>query len=596
MFALILAASLLVELQTTTTSCRKEDGDCQRYLPDEVTLLQTSSKLETSSSKPGKATVVASKGKLAAKETPKPEQRKLASVAKHLTILGDNKTTNKSSNTSSSSWLKVEKPKDQPWNLVKLDLWQHPHAQCLDGSAGSFYIQKSKTDDASQKWVIHHQGGSWCTLDVPDRDKGWEQVEHCLQRTTRALGSSVPLSSTLDSKQTESVKNGELSADKRVNPMMHDWNHVYLNYCDGGSFSGRNVTPTIYHDCTDEKDDKSCSTRELHFKGHYVLEAAMKTLLEKHNMTNAEEVVLSGCGSGGLAVLLHADQWRAALPEKTFTAALVDSGFFLDWSLNSPESEPRDFGNQLRSVFRLHNSSGSMHAECLHRQSSLGDPASACFFPEHATSYLQVPTFTAQSMVDSFQLKAVLGIDAADNDKDKKEEIKEQVNAYRNYMALAMNMSLLSHPQNGAFVSSCQYHCGQFNSLNIDGRHISDAFGKWYESRHASFKNETTSSMEPENSLRLWQDREWKCHDCCDPGKLVTEKEIREKDDKEGKPDTLEETTTKGKAGKEVEAGATATDKAAVESEGVSSLSEDADKKEEVDTKTAPKSITETDE
>ena len=27
-----------------------------------------------------------------------------------------------------------------------------------------------------------------------------------------------------------------LSRDPRLNPMMHDWNHVFLPYCDGGGW------------------------------------------------------------------------------------------------------------------------------------------------------------------------------------------------------------------------------------------------------------------------------------------------------------------------------------------------------------------------
>merc|ERR1711959_407560 len=102
-----------------------------------------------------------------------------------------------------------------------------------------------------------------------------------------------------------------------------------MNYCDGGSFSGRNATPTIVHACTDESKNETCSTRELHFKGNYILQAAMQTLIEEYNLQSATDVVLSGCGSGGLAVLLHGDQWKAALPATTLVTALVDSGFFL---------------------------------------------------------------------------------------------------------------------------------------------------------------------------------------------------------------------------------------------------------------------------
>ena len=33
---------------------------------------------------------------------------------------------------------------------------------------------------------------------------------------------------------------GYFSADEKVNPMMHNWNSVFLRYCDGGSLKKRN--------------------------------------------------------------------------------------------------------------------------------------------------------------------------------------------------------------------------------------------------------------------------------------------------------------------------------------------------------------------
>lgn len=424
------------------------------------------------------------------------------------------------------------------WKLHKLDLWKYPHAQCLDGSPGSFYLRNASNLLHRIKWAINLEGGSWCALDVPDREKGWKQMEHCLERTSRSLGSSIPLQETPDH---ESTAKGVLSVDKELNPLMHDWNHVYVNYCDGGSFSGRNISATIVNDCTDASDPKTCSSKELHFKGNFVLEAIIDTLKE-HALQQATEVVLSGCGSGGLATILHADKLKAALPS-AFVSTLVDSGFFLDWSMSTPTGETRDFGDQLRSVFDLHNATGAMNEKCVEKQGQLGDPASSCFFPEHATSYMSVPTFAAQSTVDSFQLNAILG---ANFTSDNKAQLGETVNTYRRYMELAMNMSLLSQHQNGAFVSSCQYHCGHWDDIVIDGLHISSAFKKWHEGRLAVFEAAQPSSAG--SAVRLWQSSEWPCTDCCDPEKIhIHEEEFAKDDNTEGRPSKLERTEADAK-------------------------------------------------
>lgn len=431
-------------------------------------------------------------------------------------------STNKAAKNSTSAskkhaWENGKKPPEPeeleehkpttPWHLVKLDLWKFPLAMCLDGSPGSFYMQSSSSKRAQNKWVIHHEGGTWCALDVPSRLKGWKQVDHCLQRTSGALGTSTQNKPTpYDNRHImETINNGELTANATTNPLMHDWNHVHVNYCDGGSFSGRNTTSQIVKACI---NNDTCSSKELHFKGNFVLEAVIQTLLEEHGLDKAKEAVLAGCGAGGLATYLHADKWHAALPEETFVVALVDSGFFLDWSMTTPEGEPRQFGRQLRSVFNLHNASGAMAWKCAENQNSLQEPLSDCFFPEHGSNFISVPVFARQSMVDTYQLSAELGCDF---NKDDTPMLEQSINAYRKYLALAMNTSLLSQHQNGAFVSNCQYHCGHWNDLAIGGMDMSRAFSKWYSERYKAWERGMPASHP---SMRLWQDREWSCPDC----------------------------------------------------------------------------------
>lgn len=401
------------------------------------------------------------------------------------------------------------KPVDQDhtrWHLQKVNLWKYPHALCLDGSAGSFYLQRSSSASASNKWVIHHEGGAWCALDVPVRANGWKQVEHCLERTYNNFGTSAWNAATPDGNKRikESIETGELASDPKVNPLMHDWNHVHVNYCDGGSFSGRNLTSTVI---AAPLTNDAHASKELHFKGNFVLEAIMLTLLEEHDLNKAEEVVLAGCGSGGVATYMHADQWKTALPNKTFVVALVDSGFFLDWSMTTPENETRDFGAQLRSVFQLHNASGSVNEKCAKKKYAIGGALSDCFFPEHGSVFISVPTFARQSLVDSEQLRSELGL----GDHEKRLDKQESVNTYRRNIALAMNSSLLSKPQNGAFVSTCEYHCGHWSDLMIDGMHMNHAFSKWYSETLDAWQGKTTNAK----SVRFWQEREWSCHDCC---------------------------------------------------------------------------------
>lgn len=68
---------------------------------------------------------------------------------------------------------------------------------------------------------------------------------------------------------------------------MHDWNHVHVNYVDGGSFSGNRSAPVF--DAT--------TNQTLFFRGKRILRAVMLDLLSNRGMHSATEVVLSGCSA-----------------------------------------------------------------------------------------------------------------------------------------------------------------------------------------------------------------------------------------------------------------------------------------------------------
>ena len=151
-------------------------------------------------------------------------------------------------------------------------------SRCLDGTAGAYYIEKSAK--ASTKWMVFFEGGGWC---YNDKD--------CANRAQYALGSSNSYEPTADR------MGGVGSADCDVNPAFCDFNFVYLKYCDGNSFSGAREG-TVHVDETDQ---------DLHFRGHYILQAALTDVVAKQGMDQVTELVLSGCSAGGLSTFLHSD-------------------------------------------------------------------------------------------------------------------------------------------------------------------------------------------------------------------------------------------------------------------------------------------------
>ena len=72
---------------------------------------------------------------------------------------------------------------------------------------------------------------------------------------------------------------GYFSSDPAVNPLMYNWNKVYMRYCDGNSFSGSNASVTVYKNTT------------LHWRGKHILKvAALKRTQTRHAELSASEM------------------------------------------------------------------------------------------------------------------------------------------------------------------------------------------------------------------------------------------------------------------------------------------------------------------
>ncbi|KAL1321440.1 pectin acetylesterase 5 isoform X3 [Arachis ipaensis] len=170
-------------------------------------------------------------------------------------------------------------------------------ALCLDGSAPGYHFQKG-FGSGYQNWLLHIEGGGWC-----------ESVASCYQRKMTALGSSKHM-------ETEVPFSGILSSDPSQNPYFFNWNKVRIRYCDGASFAG--------HQESEIKDGNG-----LFFRGQIIWEAIMDELLSI-GMSKAKQALLSGCSAGGLATLIHCDDFRKYFSKDINVKCLADAGFFLD--------------------------------------------------------------------------------------------------------------------------------------------------------------------------------------------------------------------------------------------------------------------------
>eukprot|EP00268_Persea_americana_P006537 TRINITY_DN1235_c0_g1_i2.p1 TRINITY_DN1235_c0_g1~~TRINITY_DN1235_c0_g1_i2.p1 ORF type:complete len:136 (-),score=15.71 TRINITY_DN1235_c0_g1_i2:24-431(-) len=131
----------------------------------------------------------------------------------------------------------------------------------------------------------------------------------------------------------------------------------------------------------------------------------MEDLMSK-GMRNANQALLSGCSAGGLATILHCDEFRELFPSNIKVKCLSDAGLFLD-------AIDISGGRTLRSMFEgVVNFQGvgkNLPKTCTDHM----DPTS-CFFPQNSVANIRTPIFLLNAAYDAWQVQASLAPSAAD--------------------------------------------------------------------------------------------------------------------------------------------------------------------------------------
>jgi hypothetical protein len=367
-------------------------------------------------------------------------------------------------------------------------------ARCLDGSPGGLYIDRGAE---AGKWVVYQQGGGWCST-----------LEECRERANSTLGSTTHLP-----RFSTSVMREEdfLSNDVAINPVMWNWTHVYLPYCDGFSQAGDVEAPTELGGST------------FFFRGLRVLRAQQE-YLRAAGLGSATDLVVAGCSAGGLSVYLHVDKWAAAFPAARVTG-LADSGFFLnyDWQQRGAAGGgpgSARFPSNVTYPFRMYwmfeqlsGNTSALDSRCLGSQAE--GSQWLCFFAENLAPLLRTPVFALQSFHDLYQITAIL------NDNSNVTD----VNAFGSLLNARAKASLLgsSGAAHGLALDACHHHCGGEGSiwpaLPLAGNSTvqNAAWAAWYAAGSGGKAPVT----------RLWEQvAEYPCAWCC--GSRVTEERREE--------------------------------------------------------------------
>ncbi|CAK8544476.1 unnamed protein product [Lathyrus sativus] len=329
-------------------------------------------------------------------------------------------------------------------------------AVCLDGTLPGYHLHPGSGSGVNN-WIVNLEGGGWCN-----------NIRSCVFRKTTRRGSSKYM-------QKELPFTGILSNKAEENPDFFNWNRVKVRYCDGASFAG----------------DSQNKASNLQFRGQKIWQAAMEELMSK-GMKNAKQALLSGCSAGGLATILHCDEFGSLFPKSTKVKCFSDAGFFLD---ATDVSGGRTLRKMFAGVVSLQEVQKNLPKSCLDHL----DPTS-CFFPENLIDHIQTPLFLLNAAYDGWQLYESLAPFTADphgywkacklNQTNCNSTQIEFLQNFRNQMLNDVK-GFSTTSQSGLFINSCFTHCQSerqdtwfaSDSPLLNNTPIAKAVGNWFLDR-----------------------------------------------------------------------------------------------------------------
>jgi len=302
---------------------------------------------------------------------------------------------------------------DVPWQdhpALARALKDYPEALCLDGSPGLYYLRRGSGGGLS-RYLIFFEGGGFCS-----------SHEDCADRAGGYYGSTRGDGATRD------LDHPFFTTSSTVSPLLWNWNHVFVRYCDGGYFSGS------------KQDPQRVGRASVFYRGRQITAAVFSDLARHSGLGSATDVVLSGCSAGGIRTFAHADALRIMVPSlQSKVVGLADSGFYLDRPIFTPLK---------RFVVVGQNATGLLNTRCLADNT---DAEERCLVGAVVAPYLSTPIFAWQSRYDEDQRGCEMSSSCAAS--------VACVRAYGDDLAEQVNRELLAGGRHGVFLDSCNRHC-----------------------------------------------------------------------------------------------------------------------------------------
>ena len=325
--------------------------------------------------------------------------------------------------------------------------------KCLDGSSPLYWIT-SGTGTGANKWLISFEGGGLCN-GIDPLGGGYNNCydfAYYYEGGYFGTSNSPQVSPTFD---FSAAYGNYFSRNSTLNPMMYNWNMVYLHYCDGGLWVG-NVPGSV-------KLTGAYEGQQLYFRGGANAMAVLSDLIDNKGMSAAVEVVVSGFSAGGYSAYNYLDSIANMFPNKTHTrvVGLMDSGFFLDVNYHGC-----NFVDQVNWIYHNLSVHDYINPACLATQSS--NPNN-CMFAKYIVPVTTTPIFSIQSRFDSFQYTYILC-----NDNDQSLIYNYSVSLTNAYFNSGLNSGM-----NGGLLDDCPHHYYYYN-FSVPNPHFFDPWNSIY--------------------------------------------------------------------------------------------------------------------
>eukprot|EP00729_Bicosta_minor_P000484 gene484-29709_t len=336
-------------------------------------------------------------------------------------------------------------------------------AACLDGTAPGYWMEAGAAVGFYTLKVVAGVGTRTNVSALLVTSGGASRAKGGLG-SSKSWGASTSCYGSCD---------GILSKNCTENPDFCNYNHVFIGYCDGSSFSGRRDGA---HD-------------GLMYRGRPNLDAVLDSLISK-GLGNAKNVVFTGGSAGGLTTYLQVDHVRSRLPNVPTVKGLGDAGWFLDtltWDgVNASRAE-------FAYAYNMWNSSTGVNDACI---TANGEGEEwKCIFAQYAYdswqmgNILKLPCHNCAAKCTASGCPAGAVADCCGNTT-----YTEKFLEYGVQMKASISAAVAAKPAGmaGAFVSGCIVHCqtifnegeDRWDHWKVGGKKPREVFHSFYFAGH----------------------------------------------------------------------------------------------------------------